>query len=206
MRRSSSICSTGELRYSVSSRCLPVASLSRSSGFSLIEVVMATAFLMGSAIVLSKLAGMGREQSQKARVLMHAQQLCEQTIDELLLGLRPMEIAEGSPLLPLPEPVDRTDENEDATADLLEVPVTYDEVEQQLSTPEWRHSIRMEALPDKPGMWALTVVVIQGDEALERPVRFSLTRWIAGPPSEGAFDELMSNQNSAPENSGGGLP
>jgi hypothetical protein len=40
-------------------------------------------------------------------------------------------------------------------------------------------------------MWALTVEILQGDQTLPRPIRFSLTRWISGPPPEGAFDELM---------------
>ena len=62
----------------------------RRRGFSLIEVMIATAILMGSAVVLARLAGMGREQSQKARLYSDAQELCEQTMNELLLGLRPM--------------------------------------------------------------------------------------------------------------------
>lgn len=173
-------------------------------GFSLIEVVMATAFLMGSAIVLSKLAGMGREQSQKAHLHMQAQQVCEQTLNELMLGLRPIEITEGSPLLPLPEPVER--DKDDAfnagTSDLLESSDPNSELQEQTDNPEWRHSIRMESLIDKPGMWSLTVTVIQGAEELERPVRFSLTRWINGPPPEGAFDQLMTDEPSA-LNSGG---
>ena len=76
------------------------------SGFSLIEVMIATAILMGSAVVLARLAGMGRDQSQKASLHSEAQQLCEQTLNELLLGMRPMELIESMPLIPLPTPIE----------------------------------------------------------------------------------------------------
>ena len=158
-------------------------------GFSLIEVIIATAILMGSAIVLSRLAGMGREQSQKARLYSNAQQLCEQTMNEMLLGLRPMELVESMPLIPLPVPVaetpDELTESDPFAANEPPVETIVDE-----TNPEWRHSVRMELLADRPGMWSLTVVVIQGDETLQRPIRYSLTRWIAGPAPEGAFEEL----------------
>ena len=75
------------------------------SGFSLIEVIIATAILMGSAVVLSRLAGMGRDQSQKARLHSDAQQVCEQTMNELLLGCV-LELVESMPLIPLPQPVE----------------------------------------------------------------------------------------------------
>jgi type II secretory pathway pseudopilin PulG len=159
--------------------------------FSLIEVIIATAILMGSAVVLARLAGMGRDQSQKARLYSEAQQLCEQTLNELLLGMRPMELVESMPLIPLPAPIEDTADDANAqdpfsSTERQDVEPTIDE-----TNPEWRHSVRIELLPAKPGMWALTVEVLQGDQTLPRPIRFSLTRWISGPPPEGAFDELM---------------
>ena len=159
--------------------------------FSLIEVIIATAILMGSAVVLARLAGMGRDQSQKARLYSETQQLCEQTLNELLLGMRPMELVESMPLIPLPAPIEETADDVNAqdpfsSTERQDVEPTVDE-----TNPEWRHSVRFESLPAKPGMWALMVEVLQGDQTLPRPIRFSLTRWISGPPPEGAFDELM---------------
>ncbi len=159
--------------------------------FSLIEVMIATAILMGSAVVLARLAGMGRDQSQKARLHSEAQQLCEQTLNELLLGMRPMELVESMPLIPLPAPVQETTDDLNApdpfsSTERQDVEPTVDE-----TNPEWRHSVRFEPLPAKPGMWALTVEVLQGDQTLPRPIRFSLTRWISGPRPESAFDELI---------------
>lgn len=171
-------------------KAVPDAAKNR-SGFSLIEVMIATAILMGSAIVLSRLAGMGREQSQRARLHSEAQRLCERTMNEVLLKLRPPETVESAPLIPLPEPIQELNEDSSElnmfadTESSRETEVVSDE-----SNPEWRYSVRMDLLPDLPGMWRLTVAVVQGDETLERPIRFSLTRWISGPPPEGAFDEL----------------
>jgi type II secretory pathway pseudopilin PulG len=173
------------------------------AGFSLIEVIIATAILMGSAVVLSRLAGMGREQSQKARLYADAQELCQQTMSELLLQSRPPELVESMPLIPLPRPIQETP-NE------LNEPSIFNEAQepQELvpdeTNPEWRYSVRMDLLPKLPGMWSLTVVVVQGDETLERPIRFSLTRWISGPPPAGAFDELSQgiNELTSPDQGG----
>jgi Tfp pilus assembly protein PilV len=171
-------------------------------GFSLIEVIMATAILMGSAVVLGKLAGMGREQSSKARLHSEAQEICERTLHELLLRLRPMEATESTALLPLLPTASQFQGNETAeaspTADLL----TSDNVDAagltSDVTPEWLHSIRMAPLASQPGMWSLTVEVVQGDLQLERPVRFSLTHWIPGPPALDAFDGLMQGLEETP--------
>ena len=161
----------------------------RRAGFSLIEVIIATAILMGSAVVLSRLAGMGREQSQKASLHAKAQELCEQTIAELLLQMRPPELVESMSLFPLPRPFEETLEESGESSLFAEAQVPQEPVLDEVN-PEWRYSVRMDLLPNLPGMWSLTVVVVQGDETLERPVRFSLTRWISGPPPDGAFDEL----------------
>lgn len=162
--------------------------------FSLIEVIIATAILMGSALVLARLAGMGRDQSQKARLYSDAQQLCEQTLNELLLGMRPMELVEAMPLIPLPAPIEETADDVNASNPFSSMEQNDAEQPVDETNPEWRHSVRFEPLPAKPGMWALTVEVLQGDQTLPRPVRFSLTRWISGPAPEGAFDELMQGQ------------
>ena len=174
-------------------------------GFSLIEVMIATAILMGSAIVLSRLAGMGREQSQKARLHSEAQQLCELTMNEVLLKLRPPELVESAPLIPLPEPIQDVNEESSELNMFAETDTSREtDVVPDETNPEWRYSVRMDLLPELPGMWRLTVAVVQGDETLERPIRFSLTRWISGPPPEGAFDTLSreSGELSQPDPGG----
>jgi len=176
----------------------------RRAGFSLIEVMIATAILMGSAIVLARLAGMGRDQSQKAKLYSDAQQVCEQTMNELLLGMRLTEPIESMPLLPLPKPLEET--SEDVTGlDPFAAEENISEAPVDETNPEWRHSIRTELLPGQPGMWALTVEVVQGDQTLARPIRFALTRLVAGPVPEGAFDELSSGKDEPQTLQQGGL-
>ncbi len=172
------------------------AELNRRAGFSLLEVIIATAILMGSAVVLSRLAGMGREQANKAARYTTAQQICEQTLHEVLLGLRSVEPVEKIPLLPLSDAFGGTEEGNNDTEVQLPQDALLDpqEAQEPLSdetNPEWWYSVRTELLPEMPGMWSLTVEVAEGREVAGRPVRFSLTRWIAGDPPPGAFDELM---------------
>ena len=66
----------------------------RRRGISLMEVILATALLMGSVVVLSRLIGMGRTQANKAEFESEAQRLCENTMHEIMLGLRPVESIE----------------------------------------------------------------------------------------------------------------
>lgn len=168
------------------------------SGFSLIEVILATAFLMGSAVVLARLAGMGREQSQKAQLHSEAQALCEQTLNELLLGLRPIDPVESAPLVPILLPADDTPAEEfrnEITSPLIEMPRTDTQSALSLENPKWRHSVRLAPLVNQPGMWCLTVAVAQADDTTARPIQFSLTRWISGPPPAGAFENMLIDEN-----------
>lgn len=175
------------------------------AAFSLLEVMLATAMLMGAAVVLSRLAGMGREQAQAARTLDAVQGVCERTLSELLLGLRPLVPAEDQPLLPVEprpgqpsEPIVETPlgrfavPGAGALAGLTEgtasAPATAPDVSAE-ADPEWRYSIRMQPQPAFPGMWTLTVEVAEGDQQLPRRRRFALTRWIAGPAPAGAFED-----------------
>lgn len=163
----------------------------RRAGFSLMEVILATAILLGSVIVLSELAGMGRRQSLRGRDLAEAQQLCESTLNEILTGLRPLEPVEQEPLLPAQplleqsfddEPLFDLSENLDPFA-FEDAAIAPDEqlLDEQTSTPRWLHSIRVTPLDAHPGLAVLTVVVEQSPEASARPLRFELSRWIDDP-------------------------
>ncbi len=173
------------------------------AGFSLIEVIIATAILMGSAVVLSRLAGMGREQSVRARTYAEAQMLCETTLNELLLGMRVLEPVSAAPLLPvLLDPNAARELNNElqdgqsafAIIDNAAADQTVNE-----STAAWKYSVLIDPLPDVPGLWSLTVSVVQNDQLASaaqlpagdptttgvpnrpRLVSFSLTRWLGGP-------------------------
>jgi hypothetical protein len=64
----------------------------RRSGFSLMEVMLATSILLGSSVVLIELAAIGRKQSDTAFQLNTAQLLCEAKLDEIVAGASPLKM------------------------------------------------------------------------------------------------------------------
>ena len=67
-------------------------------GFSLLEILIAAGILVGSLVVLSELAAIGRQHAEDARQLTAAQTLCETKLNEILAGVQPAEPAEDQPL------------------------------------------------------------------------------------------------------------
>ena len=67
------------------------------TAYSLIEVIVATAILLGSTIILTQLAGIGREHAWKADDVTRAQVLCQNKLNELLAGIAPVQSAENEP-------------------------------------------------------------------------------------------------------------
>ena len=61
------------------------------AGFSLMEVLLATAILLGSILVLMELAGIGRHYVQSVEARSTAQMLCQTKLNELLAGIQPLE-------------------------------------------------------------------------------------------------------------------
>jgi type II secretory pathway pseudopilin PulG len=173
-------------------------------GFSLIEVLIATAILMGSAVVLTRLAGMGRDQLNKARLHAQAQQMCENTLNEILLGLRPMQNVSVSPLLPVSSIDFSSTGSSLLTTDfsnepnVAETDITLPETDVNMTNPQqesdWQYRVTIVPVPAFSGLTSLSVHVWQADEQSEqretdsgatspKRVRFSLTRWIRNPSS-----------------------
>jgi prepilin-type N-terminal cleavage/methylation domain-containing protein len=67
-------------------------------GFSLLEVILATAILLGSTIVLFELASIGRAHIESTEDLAAAQRICETRINEMLAGAAPIQVVENEPL------------------------------------------------------------------------------------------------------------
>lgn len=124
------------------------------AGFSLLEVLVATAILLGSAVVLFELAAIGTEHARSAEELAEAQWVCQAKLNEILSGLTPLQTVQDEPLEDQPgwaysveiEPIDEPG----LPADLAVLRVTVSE----------------EVEEDQPGM------------------QFSLTRWIRDPHLE----------------------
>lgn len=63
----------------------------RRTGFSLLEVMLATSILLASLIVLGELASVGRRHARDAEQLTAAQFLCRSRLNEILAGAAPLE-------------------------------------------------------------------------------------------------------------------
>lgn len=62
----------------------------RRSGFSLMEVLLATSILLASLLVLSQMATVGRRHAEDAESLTIAQLLCQAKLNEVLIGAQPL--------------------------------------------------------------------------------------------------------------------
>ncbi len=159
-------------------------------GISLMEVILATALLMGSVVVLSRLIGMGRTQANKAEFASEAQRLCENTMHEIMLGLRPMESIEEAPLRPIPVAGFGGLEDRD-DGDVFTGMVDESASE---ANPRWLYSVRIGTVLDSTELAGLTVMVSQAESTLRRPMQFQLSRWVRFDtmPSDDSTGDLFS--------------
>jgi len=72
-------------------------------GFSLMEVLLATAILLGCVIVLAELANVGHKNAEAAEELATAQWLCQTKLNELRAGAVPLVEVQNEPLLEAPD-------------------------------------------------------------------------------------------------------
>lgn len=156
------------------------------SGFSLIEVILATAILLGSVIVLSRLAGLGRTYSQDAADLAQAQRICENTLNEIVLGLRPLSPAEDEPLMPLLAESQDEESRDELQGEILRPGHSQDQLVDSNNNPRWAHSIRIQP---KRGPGQLSRLTVEVRRSGKTRTAFTLTRWIRQP----AVDESMTD-------------
>lgn len=201
------------------------------SGFSLIEVIMATAILMGSTVVLMRLAGMGREQFTKAKLLGEAQSHCETILNEIVLGKRPLREVQPQAFFPNSfqsslalEASDLSDTAEsETTATPSELYESDAVLEAQTATEsEWKYLVRLKSVHSFPQLRSITVTVYHSppteenvnrsssltvdDTANEaaRPsrIRSTLTRWVRV-PQRAASENRENPDNSETSPTGG---
>lgn len=166
-------------RRSPAASALPLTN--RRSGFSLIEIIIATAILMGSVVVLAQLAGMGRTMAQKADLQAKAQRICERTLNEIVLGERPMQAVQRSVL----EPVAQVSEPREATDNAG--------IRIQTSGERWLHTVYVKPLTEMPELARVTVTVepapaeitdATADASATSAGRFTLSRWVRNSAGE----------------------
>ncbi len=97
--------------------------------FSLLEVLLATAILLGCVIVLGELAGIGRENADAAEEMATAQWLCQAKLNELRAGAAPLLEIQNEPLLEAPDWVYSVAIDPVAQTGLVAVRVTVSQAE-----------------------------------------------------------------------------
>lgn len=105
-------------------------------GFSLLEVLLALAILLGSIVVLGELARLGMRNAALARGQTQAQLLCESKLNEILCGLEPARTVRDVPFADLEGWLYRVEVEELADLGLTSVQVTVVE-----DVPLRRHPI-----------------------------------------------------------------
>ncbi len=143
-----------------------VAAMKR--GFSLLEVILALAILCGTLAVLGEMAGRGMRDAEIARDLTQAQLLCETKLAEITCGALPAE------------PVERAQFDTIDGLDVRGIP--------------WLYSIRTEP-SEEEGMLVVRVTVEQDLPERQRPVVYSIDRWI--------LDEGFELSNQSVDEAGG---
>ncbi len=66
--------------------------------FTLYEVVLAIAILLGAMTVMSKLIATGSRASMRAQLQTHAMLLCQSKLSEVIAGVEPLASVQGAPL------------------------------------------------------------------------------------------------------------
>ncbi|MCA9037170.1 MAG: hypothetical protein KDA91_18665 [Planctomycetaceae bacterium] len=142
----------------------PVSRRSSRCGFSLMEIILATAILMGSVIVLARLAGMGRSTAQKAALLSQAHRTCERTINEIVLGQRPLQAVDRAVLETVVPNSQMTTLDDLTRNEALSNDVSQNS-EFQVSVPQqrWLHSVVVTPIRNMPELVRVTVTVEPDD-------------------------------------------
>ncbi len=132
------------------------------SGFSLIEMLIATAIVLVAVGVLSELASVGRRHATAAEDAATAQRICQNRLEEILCGAAPLEAADDATVT----------EDPDWTCSVELKP--------------------LEQYAWQPGLAELRVTVKKGSETAGPSRSFSLVRWVrsASPASGGGQSGL----------------
>ena len=137
----------------------------RRAGFSLLEMMLATAVLLGCLVVLGELAGIGSQHIDDIEGLSHAEVICQSTLNEMLSGAAAVESFEKR--------------------DVPDHPGWMVSAEVASLGRDRVASLRVTAWYEEPGQ-------VELDSLAARKHAFSLVRWTRDPysplPSDGASD------------------
>ena len=175
------------------------------SGFSLLEVMLATTVLLGSVIVLSHIAFVGTAHMDAARQYAAAQLVCQARMNEMLAGARPIEEVSGQRIPELPGWGLTVKVKSAGQPGLLAIEVTAAQRQrgQRSDVAAEVPAEDSEELVAEPADEFTPDVSVQATEeavdVLQQEVgagkRFTLVRWIAEPEGSETSNSLMGSQS-----------
>jgi prepilin-type N-terminal cleavage/methylation domain-containing protein len=139
-----------------------VGNLSHRRAFTLLEVMLSLAILVGALAALSELGRTGGRCAKISRDMTRAEMLCEGVMNQVTSGLISPESVQRQSV------VDPVKGNSLATDDDI---------------APWVYSIDLQTI-DQDGLIAVTVTVAQDLPAEQHPIGYSLIRWIPDPDIE----------------------
>ena len=152
-------------------------------GFTLLEVMLALAILAGALAVLGEFGRMGMQSAKTSRDLTRAELLCESVMSEISVGILTTDPVQRAPVV---DPVQGTSVGNTQTDDVA----------------PWVYSIDSETI-DQDGLLAVTVTVTQDMPAAQRPVSFTLVRWMLDPSLESQGTSTQTDSSSTQSSSTG---
>jgi general secretion pathway protein I len=142
----------------------PVGNLSYRRGFTLLEVMLALAILVGVLAVLGEFARTGLRHAKTSRDLTRAELHCESVMSQIAAGiLTPDPVSD----MPITDPVSGASVSDSQMDDAA----------------PWVYSIESQTI-DEEGLLAVTVTVTQAVPPIQRPTTFTLVRWMIDPNLE----------------------
>ena len=170
----------------------------RRSGFSLLEVMLATTVLLGSVIVLSHIAFVGTAHMDAAQQYAAAQLVCQARMNEMLAGALPIQEVSNEPIAELPG-WGLTVKAESASREgLLALEVTAAELPSEMTL----ETVGETAVADISSE-ATATVSTSPQEVTGIGKRFTLVRWIVEPegsePSRSLSNDAFSTPVDLPE-------
>jgi hypothetical protein len=143
----------------------------KKKAFSILEVILALAILTGAIAVLGEIGHFGFRNAKASQDLTRAQLLCESKMAEFTSGVSIPQAVQG---------------------------VAFDTIDQDSNMP-WVYSVDMDQVANQEGLIALRVTVTQNLPGAQRPLSFSLTRWIIDPTitSAASTDSTQESTTSA---------
>jgi prepilin-type N-terminal cleavage/methylation domain-containing protein len=156
-----------------------IKNLPHNRGFTLLEVMLALAILVGAIVVLSELGRMGLRSAKTSRDLSRAELLCESIMSEIAVGIISPDPVQSSPII---DPVSGTTLSETQSDDVA----------------PWVYSIESETI-DEDGLLSVRLTVQQDLPLSQHPVSFTLVRWIPDPMLDLLGESTQTDSTSSPE-------